>query len=327
MLPDRRHPPPVLILGSGVVAMTAALALARIGDVALSVRELGHEAPPRVDALPLPLLALLVELGVHPAMLGVDRVHEDSLSTWENPVPSFRPIGRKVHVDRRRLEQALLDLVERHAAIRITTGATPEGYERVVDATGRRALTATSIREPPTRWLARAYSLSGSFSAAEAALRIAPLQAGYCYRLGTHDLITLGFVVPAEAARTSDQIAAQLAAAGADWIHAGLPPLDELEAGRGGVASVQWSVEGSAAARIGDADFAFDALASQGIANGMSDAMHLDDPPAAREERAAHRRTSHVAHLLDAIGRCRFGEAPAWRDYCLFLREAAAVAA
>ncbi|HEV2865877.1 MAG TPA: hypothetical protein VGX37_05130 [Allosphingosinicella sp.] len=302
--------------------MTAALALARSRRVVLSLTERWREAPPRVDALPLPLLAVLVELGVHPARLGADRVYTDSLSSWESPDPGIRNGGRKAHVDRQRLERELMRRVEDHDAIVITTGAAPGAYRKAVDATGRRAITATSVREPPRRWLARTFSLHGSFSAAQSALRIAALPGGYGYRLGTSELITLGLVGPVGAIATAAEMAGQLEEAGAAWILAGLPPVEEMESGRGGVSSVQWTEAGSSAARIGDADFACDALASQGLAGGMSDAMQLDEAPAVRAVRAAHRRSSHLAHLCEAIARCRFSSAPAWRDYRLFLEAA-----
>jgi hypothetical protein len=92
-----------------------------------------------------------------------------------------------------------------------------------------------------------------------------------------------------------------------------------MKPGRGGKCSVQWASGGSGAVRVGDADFAFDALAAQGIANGMSDALHLAEPAPVRSERAAHRRASHLRNLTDALRRCRFADEPAWRAYADWL--------
>ena len=64
-------------------------------------------------------------------------------------------------------------------------------------------------------------------------------------------------------------IADQICSVGAEWLLAGMPGASG-DGGIGGVASVQWSRNTDQAIPIGDAAFARDALASQGIANGIS---------------------------------------------------------
>jgi flavin-dependent dehydrogenase len=98
----------------------------------------------------------------------------------------------------------------------------------------------------------------------------------------------------------------------------GLPGLSAMSEGAAGAASVQWA-EGSPL-RIGDAALARDALASQGIAAGGSEAL-LAAATAAQHDvdlvrvRQTEQRQAHLRSLLEAIDQSAYRDRPVWRDY------------
>lgn len=308
----RKALPPTLIIGSGPVAAAAAIVLARSRDVILSTGKPPGRAPSRIDSLPLHSLAALIELGVHPAEIGISERHDTGLSAWDGASPKAVTAFPKVHVDRRLLDAALLGRACRLPGVTIAERLPPEGFESVVDASGRRALTAAAVHRPATGWVARTRLLPGRYSPAQAALRIAATAQGYAYRLATPAMLVLGFVGPSPLFRHGDAAFEHgLKEAGAGWILAGLPAIEQMEAGRGGACSVQWT-DAARALAVGDASFAPDALAAQGLAAGLADALRLADPappdPAARRER-------HVATLRGVLARCRWARASAWAEY------------
>jgi 2-polyprenyl-6-methoxyphenol hydroxylase-like FAD-dependent oxidoreductase len=114
-----------------------------------------------------------------------------------------------------------------------------------------------------------------------------------------------------------------LAEAKAEWLLKGL----NLASGRkkgSRVASLQWSIHGDAVRSvlsIGDAALARDALASQGLAVSISDALCAI--AATRDKfgadllraRQVEQRTAHIRHLVDAIRRCSFRSSTTWSEY------------
>jgi hypothetical protein len=62
---------------------------------------------------------------------------------------------------------------------------------------------------------------------------------------------------------------------GAGWVLKGLGSFDSIQAGKGGVASVQWSAGPAAPLRVGDASLARDSLSAQGLCSGISDVISL----------------------------------------------------
>jgi hypothetical protein len=86
---------------------------------------------------------------------------------------------------------------------------------------------------------------------------------------------------------------------------------------------VQWT-DGHANLRIGDAALARDALSSQGIVTGTSEALLAaawsDDRDLRRiRMRQQEQRRAHLMSLLDVIDRCRYADHPVWRDYRAFV--------
>lgn len=307
--------PRALVLGGGPVACAAAIVLARRYDVTLRMDgETTTLRAPRVDAVPLQTLGLLVEFGAHPQRLGVSESHATMLSAWETPAPQAVRSFPKVHLDRRRLDAGMRDLALRHRRIVAAETADRETFDHVVDASGRRALTAAHVHRAVPKWIARVRSFEGRFTPAQAAFRIAALPTGYVYRLGTEDLLTLGFVGPSDCLSAApDEAQEVIRRAGAGWILAGLADAEALSGGRGGACSTQWA-QSNGTRLVGDAAFAPDILSAQGLSLGLADAARLGDPTPQGEDPPA-RLAAHRASLQRAVARCGEGGSPAWRHY------------
>jgi hypothetical protein len=326
VLPARAYD--TLIVGGGPVGLATALIAARYGSVLLVV---GTHSPTtgtlRIDCIPVALLALFVELGVHPAGLGAGAVHDDRLLAWESVDVAVARGAGTVHILRPALEQQLLARVRTHRAISVVTAGQLDALPpavRVLDATGRRAITAEQRQLPANPGILRAIIARGSFSRAQQAFRLAALPTGYAYRLGTTETMMVGLVQGRDQWRAgAGPLEQRLHAAGAGWIVSGMP-LDEVQSGLGGVASVQWSEGRKPAIRIGDSALARDALASQGIANGISAALVLFESRGGKQTynaRLLSERRTHLASLERLIGDCLYRACPFWHDYRFFLRE------
>jgi hypothetical protein len=303
--------------------MVASLALARRGPVLLEAART-PVGTGRIDSLPLPLLALLIELGVHPTAIGAEVTIRAVLSSWESEQPEVREVAPRVHIDRVRLESELQTLVERHPRIELVhKPALARGEIIRVDATGRRSQSADAVIEPPSPWFAKTVLLPGRYSEAQQGLRLAPFAGGYFYRLATPDVATVGAVTPELPTGDSARMEVAIREQGCSWILAGLAPLTEALPGRGGKTSVQRSVPSLGWRPVGDAAFASDSLSSQGLANGLSSAMKLATP-ARITPLEAYR--AHVLNVVEVIDRCRHAGSESWQNYRAFLvQEVAAI--
>jgi hypothetical protein len=318
-----------VIFGGGPVGLTTALIAARYGTVLVVLANHGPAAhASRIDCVPVALLALFVELGLHPEELGADTVHDHRLVAWERDTPEPIRGAGTVHVQRPLLENMLLARVQAHRAITVAHGMSidrlpPSG--RILDATGRRALTADRRRTSPNPALLRGIVIRGSFSRAQQSFRLAALPTGYVYRLGIADALMVGLIQGREQWReTAQPFTEKLRLAGATWVLAGVN-CDRAERSIGGAAGVQWSIGRRTALRIGDSALARDALSSQGIANGISAALRLFDHPDPEEfhgSRLHAERLTHLATLTGLADSCVYRHSPFWRHYRLFLRDA-----
>jgi hypothetical protein len=308
------------VIGDGPIGLVASLALAARGRVLLRTSRRAGTAS-RVDALPLPVIALLLELGIHPRSIGVEHVNDSILSTWESDNPAARSSGKKVHVDRALLERELRALVDRHSRIDVT----PDPgdclkADRFIDATGRRAVSAARIVEPGQPWFARTVQIAGRYGPAQQAMRMAPFERGYVYRIAASHLATVGIVSPdLPSAGGAEALLRAIHELGSGWVLAGLPTSPAVQAGRGGKASVQWSEGSTDWLRLGDAQFASDPLSSQGIATGFSGAMKLGERVSPKLPPALG---LHLENLGRVIAWCRHRDAEAWSSYARFLRHA-----
>jgi len=298
----------------------AALAAARTGPVILCGRR-DDPGPPRVDSVPAPLLALLLEFGVHPAEIGVSELEDTRMASWESRDPVVLRTRATAHVMRPELDRALRREVERSPAVTIVHALDHHALRtaaRVIDASGRSAVSALRRVRPAEPFVARTITATGQFSRSARAFQLAAMPGGYVYRLGTPALLTFGIVAPKRFRH--DAVACGLRRLGLGWILSGLPSLETMAAGRSGIASVQWSEGPHHPIRVGDAALARDSLSSQGMANGLSDALHASTDETGLCWRHKEERQAHLASLLRAIEWCWCASSSNWKGYQTFLR-------
>jgi hypothetical protein len=298
----------------------AALAAARAGPVILHAPR-DNPGLPRVDSVPAPLLALLLEFGVHPAEIGVAELQDTRTVSWESPGPAVLTARATAHVMRPELDLALRRMVERSPAVTIVDRLdlnVPRTAACVIDATGRSAVSAVRRVRPAEMFAAWTRTVAGRVSRAARAFQLAAMPGGYVYRLGTPTLLTFGLVTPKRFHRLA--IARELRQAALAWILADLPPFEKMAAGRSGMASVQWSEGPDHPIRIGDAALARDSLSSQGLANGLSDALQVAKGEPSRWWRRKKERQAHLTSLAGEIERCWCRTSSHWTAYHAFLR-------
>lgn len=320
----------VAILGAGPVGLLAALQLARSGrEVVIATKRIpAADDPRRVDAVPASFLALLVELGIQPRSVGADAVHSYRVSAWESETPLSSDGPNSVHLERPALDLALLGALRRVPVVldyRIAgEGIVGDGWcaQRFIDATGRAATTAESRIRPPKPWVARSFWIGREGCEASPHFAIAALPDGYAYRLGTASIVMLGLAGRGPAVvGTPPQIMARLRVI-APWILDGLPDLAEMQPGNAGAASVQWA-QGNGL-RIGDAALSRDALSSQGLATGASEALFAaaNNSETVRDLiylRQREQRQAHLRSLLATLDRVRYAHLATWREYRMFV--------
>jgi hypothetical protein len=289
-----------------------------------------------IEAVPASLLALLVEFGIHPRQIGVEQLHRSRVSAWESEAPLESRGIAEAHVERPALDVALLREVVACGRVRIIRGDGPSiegavraarhGEVRLIDATGRRAITAKKKFHPDRPWASRTFVAPRRSVAADGGLRIAALPDGFIYRLGASNHLLIGIVGGKQTiVGTPSVVERRIHECGAGWILEGLPAIAELAPGRRSAASVQWTLD-EAATTIGDAALARDALSSQGLAAGISEGLYVAaaaDPQddALLSLRKREQRLAHLRTMTDVIARCRFRHNEAWRDYGRFFEE------
>jgi flavin-dependent dehydrogenase len=327
----------VAILGAGVIGLITAIEVTRSGRTAIVVTKRIPRAddPPRVDAVPAGLIALLAELGINPKGIGVDRLHDLRIAAWDVALPSASRAPKSAHVERPALELALLDRLVGIQGVQFTferCKPTDDGRifgsgwraHTVIDATGRAAVTASQRRRPARPWVARTWLTSRRWCKADPGFAIAALPEGYAYRLGSSSFLCLGVV--GRACVSGGPIAVEdIVRTHAPWLINGLPGVASMRPGAAGAASVQWT-ESDSRLRIGDAAVARDALSSQGLATGAAEAMlaaavRKDSDLALLLARQREQRLAHFASLLQTIERCRFSASSTWRDYRTFVSQ------
>jgi 2-polyprenyl-6-methoxyphenol hydroxylase-like FAD-dependent oxidoreductase len=314
------------VLGAGVAGLACALFAARHGPVRVCDRPPTSDAA-SVESVPAATLTLLLELGITPAELGVDRLVRCRTVAWDGAEPRTHPGPACAHVDRAALHVALRDRAATHPAVTLAGRvALDRAGPGCVDATGRRALGAATVHRPPRTWTASTVTTSAGASPDDGHLRLAAAADGYTYRLGSGRLTTLGWVGPGRVPRDAAALLRRVDDAGAGWLLGGFAvPADRPTHRRPAGAALP--VACGDPRPVGDAALARDALAAQGTAIALSDACLAADPeiPAAL---LARRRTDatarHLHHLSAMVAACRFADAPVWAEYAVWLAEAAA---
>lgn len=328
-----------VVLGSGPVALAYALFAARLGPVVLRCRP--PATVPAVESVPAPLLTLLLELGVTPAELDVDHLTTQRLVAWDDPAPTERASPACAHLDRAALAGALWRRVQDcpdvhvvHAVHAEPGGFAGEGWTaaRLVDATGRRAVTARRHARPSPAWVATCCTLERGDL--DPTMRLAAGPSGYAYRLGSARWLTVGWVGPPTGAgeeglgavdasgpgpppRHAAELRRRLEDSSADWLAGEV----DLHPGRWSrrVASLDIPVATRApdVVAIGDAALARDALASQGTSIGLSDARLAAGRATLHdlEHRHIDGRNRHLRSLRGVLATCRYRGLPAWSAY------------
>ncbi|MHB8268214.1 geranylgeranyl reductase family protein [Bradyrhizobium sp.] len=320
----------VAVLGAGPVGLIAALQLSRSGrTVAIAANRLpAPDGARRVDAVPASFLALLVELGINPIGIGADRLHRTRASAWLSAAPQVSNGAATAHVERPALDVALLEAAMRagcaiRSDFRLDAGKLRgRGWtaKRLLDATGRCAVTASRRIHAPKPWVARIFQAPVDMH--DRGFAIAQLPHGYVYRLGAASTLAFGVVGRRDAVAGSFSDIAQHLRARAPWMLEDLPRFAALRSTGACAASVQWS-EGNGL-RIGDAALARDALSSQGIATGASEALQAcaidgEEDLASIIARQREQRQAHLRSLLGVLENGRFSDTPAWREYIDFV--------
>jgi 2-polyprenyl-6-methoxyphenol hydroxylase-like FAD-dependent oxidoreductase len=316
----------VVVIGAGPVGLIAALRLAQAGHgVTIVARRLpAPDDPPRVDAAPAALLALLVELGIHPASIGAAEVFTRRFVAWSSREPALVDGPATVHIERPALDVALLGALRRFKDVSIEVRRwhpVRDGARAgaIIDASGRAAVTATRRIRPDRPWAARTFWLDRSSCRAAADFAIAALPSGYAYRLGGASRLIVGIVGRGPAVTGTAVDVERRIRRAAPWIMDGLPALPSMAEGAAGAASVQWT-EGHSPLRIGDAALARDALASQGVATGASEALLAAAAVTQHDAdlirvRQAEQCQAHLRSLLEAIDQSAYRDRLVWRDY------------
>lgn len=321
----------ITLWGAGPAALFAALRLAAKDDVRIVADRIPRASdPPRIEASPVQLVHLLAEHGITPRRAGFAEPFTHRLAAWESAKPVASAGPRTTHVDRRRLDGALLEaaLATGRVTIELRELDGAEPTSGVIDATGRRAIACPPAmrHRAPEPWSARTLSLPLR-DAPRAAFAIGAFSFGYVWRLGVDGIVVLGFASPEKIfGAPADELAERARREGGSWMFDDLPNLSEAASDVVVPASVQWT-EGPVLA-IGDAAFARDPLSSQGLLAGLSDVIHAlaahDADASALFARRESERRSHLGHLSALCARAHAGAAKPFARYGAWLSSASA---
>jgi 2-polyprenyl-6-methoxyphenol hydroxylase-like FAD-dependent oxidoreductase len=341
----------VNIIGAGPVGLVAALRMATATNwpiVLYAPPSVNHTDKPRavvhqatetemagsradsVESIPASLLGLLVELGIHPASIGVDQLHDTRHVAWESACPESNRGSHTAHIERPYLEQALMRKALEHPNIKVVRVAfhtvqqlLPGMQGILMDATGRRARTACSRQILAGSPVARTWTVCATLPTEERTFRIAALPDGYVYRLATAHTVLMGWCgSPGLLRLPRAEWNSYLRKHDANWLGSAfvVSANQQCRAGKAGYAGAQWANTRDGYTLLGDAAYARDALCSQGLAVGISDALYA--VAAVRGGQYAlwngHRQAqflSHLLHLEQVIKKCRHRHTSFWSRY------------
>jgi hypothetical protein len=309
------------VVGSGTTALAAALFATHHGSVDLFAR-IRPGRSRSVESIPAAALTLLVELGITPDELDVAALSRRRLVAWEGSEPRALEGPACAHIDTAALHHALVRRAAHHPAVTFRTeldkSTLRPGW---VDATGRRAMSAHGHLRPPRTWTAAQVTVP---STDPGELRLAAAHDGYAYRLGSAHWTSIGWVGPDSPPLSGAELAARIECRGAAWLLDGVEIPDGALTYRRAASAAVPKPSGAAVA-VGDAALARDALASQGVSIGLSDACLIADPATTMQD-MAHRRdeavSRHFRHLAEMAATCRYADAPSWSEYFAWIGRA-----
>jgi 2-polyprenyl-6-methoxyphenol hydroxylase-like FAD-dependent oxidoreductase len=328
----------VAVLGAGPAGLTAALQCAETRRVVVCTpRVLDLPTPLRVDCIPAQTLVLLGELGIEPTVIGASLPTGRVRQAWTSSGSEDVLAARTFHIERHRLDRALLARALSNANIEFTSFVhRPEfrahvfvgdGWRAplIIDASGSAAVMAPKRFHPVHPWAARTW-LIGAKQDDIKGFQIAALPEGYVYRLGTGSHTTVGVVGASRFVRAKpEDILARLQEVGCGWILEALEPFTKRQPSWGGRGSLQWSsLSMLPVLPVGDAAIARDPLSSQGLATALSDALSaaaVVDDAALELFRSRHctNLANHISSLASHLRSCRWRDAPVWAQYLRFL--------
>src|SRR5215467_3573005 len=331
----------LIVLGSGPIGLLCALRGRQLGmDVDIYTNRLPlPQDPPRIECVPAQVVALLVEFGVSPTRIGVDALFHERIMQWSGRTVVLRQTPDVAHVGRPALDIALLETALRTGArISALQGGHLEAFRwrsngecLFLDASGRSAVTAMQRMGPKRPLVARLFHLPMRPGLYGSGLMVAAGTEGYAYRLANAATLTIGVVGRKDFVRGDSRQIVERIAAFAPWLVRDIANAD-LQSGASGAASVQWSgADNVGGIRVGDASFARDALASQGLAMGFSDALKAiiqPDHGLRKSPRADEKKTIllHCRRVVRQINSSTFRSAPPWIEYSEFLSNLASLA-
>ncbi|HET9957157.1 MAG TPA: hypothetical protein VFQ61_21820 [Polyangiaceae bacterium] len=312
-----------LVIGAGPVGALAAWLRAEREQVVVAARTaFGGDAAPILEVIPGSTVALLEETlaltsGISPI--------EERLVAWSSAEPT-ELAGAPYVVDRSVLDPAILARVVSHPRVSVVPElqrdlrvgpyrANGIRAARVIDATGRSAVTAThrvSFGEP---WAAWSF-WSARPRSVRPGLRVAALTTGYAIRISSSRHTVFSFMGPAREPLSASE-----------WMrsvkHEAPFVLEGCSFGqweRGGTRCPSLAIFDGNELRIGDASFARDALSSQGLAAGLSEALYAAAVESVEDAELLRRRqraqlADHLTSLWQAASSVRFADAPVWTGY------------
>ncbi|MER9259460.1 hypothetical protein [Mesorhizobium sp. M0619] len=321
----------LLVLGGGPVGLMATICARRNGmeaEVRSSVWPSQGDAA-TLESVPSQTMALLVETGVFPRSVGVDKVFTEQMRQWNRIGPSRKMTTGRVHLSRPELDIALLELAESLGVVlttervdRNTALEHAEDGETVFDASGRSSVTASAVSKPRRPIVGRQW-LFETNEATVATFGIGAGKGGYFYRMGNAHRICLGVVGNGALMRSAwPEVRAEVAETAAWLVHD--LPAEFAEIGRSGATTMQWSNGRREPLQIGDAVMAQDALSSQGLAVGLVDAVqsvlaHLGRPATALPADRSRTISSGRSLVAEIVAMSSFAGDPLWVEYLEFL--------
>lgn len=283
----------VVIAGAGVAAAVTACELRRRGFRVWMIATPGVPASMGIEAVPGPAAVSLDEIGLGDVLARAGAVAVDGFdNAWSDPARPMRVRGRWHHVERQALARALFDTaIERGAHVvelpRVprlhcddATGAfgwadaaLPSVARIAIDATGRAAVWSRPIVRHDAK---RATLFRGPGSAAHHRGRVAQTPTGWAYALCHPQATTVGVIMASQRAHRTAQIAAIPGDVAAVL---GLECPEAFRRERACVAHTQWAERpvsasaSSARLSVGDAAFACEPVAGQGIRFAIASAV------------------------------------------------------
>ena len=277
-----------VIAGAGIAAAVTACELRRRGFHVWMIATPGIPPAMGIEAVPELAATALADLGLGDVLARAGAVAVDGFdNAWGDPARPVRVGGRWHHVERQALARALFDAASERGAHLVELPRVPQLHldhatgafgwaDAALPATARIAIDATgraAVWSRPTvrRDAKRATLFRGPGSAGQHRGRVAQTPTGWAYVLGHPEATTVGVIVTSHRAHQTAQRAEPAGLPDDAAAALGLLCPQEFRRERTCVAHAQWAKRPvsasthSARLSVGDAAFACEPVAGQGI--------------------------------------------------------------